>query len=121
MELALKELKPADCAAWIDEFIANYRRWHPDYRPPEKSDHPAVIMVGLSTDAIHDLGDPATFWMIIVHAMQYWFSPAEDSFEYRAIKGFFMTSGAMATDWESPAVEGMERARKILKEWEENG
>jgi hypothetical protein len=119
MELELKQLRPADCAAWIEEFIADYRRRHPDYKPPEKSDHPAVIMIGLSTAAIDEVGDPATFWMIIVHAMQHWFSPGEDSLEYRAIKGFFGSSCGLAQD--SPFSEGMGRAYRIMKDWEQNG
>ena len=120
MQLALKELNPADCAAWIEEFIADYRRRNPDYKPPEKSNHPAVIMIGLTTYAIDELGDPATFWMIMVYAMQYWFHPGEDCFEYRAIKNFFNTHGAMAAQAGSPAAEDMERARQLLKDWEQN-
>jgi hypothetical protein len=121
MELELKQLKPADCAAWIEEFIADYRRRHPDYRPPEKSDHPAVIMINLSSEAIDELGDMAVFWMIMIHAMQHWFSPREDCFEYRALKAYFNSSGAMAAQGESPAAEGMERAWKIMKKWEDHG
>jgi len=110
------ELSPAECARWVEDFIVDYCRRNPYYEPPEKSNHPAVIMVGLSRYAIREFGDPAAFWLLMAHALQHWFAPGEDSFEYRVIRGYFECHCGLAED--SDAAEGMSRAREIITEWQ---
>lgn len=113
----LRQLNPEDSAAWIEEFVTAYRHQHPEYRPPERSDHPAIIMINLHNAAVDELGDVVTYWALLIYAMRHWFAPREDSFAYRTLKARFGVACGLSEG--NPDIgRRLGRLGRMLIEWE---
>lgn len=83
----------------LEALIEDYRRAHPEFQPPEKSDHPIVL--ALTTDMTPELidrcGNIVIFWDLLLDAAIEYFDPSEETLEFKYFRARLSTGGGMAT------------------------
>jgi len=76
-------------AELVEQAVREYIEQHPEFTPPEKSQHPLVLAL---TESMHHpmvvkFGGIVEFWWILLEAAKVWFKPNEDSYEYTVFHG----------------------------------
>jgi|GEM_PF-3666679 len=79
--------------------IEEYRRAHPEFQMPEKSDHPMVLALTseMNPYLVERCGNIVIFWDLLLDAAMAYFDPPEETLEFKYFRARLMTGSGLAT------------------------
>lgn len=83
----------------LETLINEYQQSHPEFQPPEKSDHPIVLALTSEMNPwlIDRCGNIVIFWDLLLDAAIEYFDPSDEVFEFKYFRWRINTNGGMAT------------------------
>mgnify|MGYP005855048019 CR=1 FL=1 len=105
----------------LEALIDDYRRAHPEFQPPEKSDHPIVLALttDMNPELIDRCGNIVIFWDLLLDAAIDYFDPLEDSLEFNYFRSRLFTGSGMAAG--TIHDEGFSAIWQRYRKWIEGG
>lgn len=82
----------------LEALIEDYRCAHPEFQPPEKSDHPIVLALttDMNPELIDRCGNIVIFWDLLLDAAIEYFDPSDESLEFNYFRSRLFTGCGLA-------------------------